>query len=77
MKQPFGIKLEMKLICKRIVQFYHNYNGGAQMKLLVIIAAAYAIIFGMTTYIDFLHQISAAMYSAGHDVGSFLKDLFN
>ncbi len=47
------------------------------MKLLVIIAAAYAIIFGMTTYIDFLHQISAAMYSAGHDVGSFLKDLFN
>ncbi|WP_169824092.1 hypothetical protein [Anaerobacillus alkalidiazotrophicus] len=47
------------------------------MKLLLIIAAAYAIIFGLTAYIDVMVQISIAMYSAGHDLGTFLKDFFN
>ncbi|MDX8047539.1 hypothetical protein SH601_16350 [Gracilibacillus sp. S3-1-1] len=47
------------------------------INIIVLIAATYIIVYGMTLSIDLLAQLAESMYAVGHQLGVFLKDIFN
>jgi hypothetical protein len=47
------------------------------MKLLITLLSVIVLTFGMTSLIEMTVQVCNTMYSAGHNIGIYLNDLFN
>ncbi|WP_186580301.1 hypothetical protein [Aquibacillus kalidii] len=44
--------------------------------LITIVLSIYVWTYGMTTLIEMTVQLCKTMYSAGHNFGTYLKDIF-
>jgi hypothetical protein len=45
------------------------------MRLIIILLSFSVITFGMTSLIEMIVQLCNTMYSAGHEIGTYLRDL--